>query len=76
MSEVSNTIEAIRFLSRNKFLTYIRGPLIKAIPTIKERTVKVKQRTNFSGAKTIALSISTLKNPNRAATANAIPACI
>ena len=76
MSEVSNTIEAIRFLSRNKFLTYIRGPLINAIPTIKERTVNVKHKTNFDGAKTIALSISTLKNPKSAATANAIPACM
>ena len=73
-SDVISTIEAIRFLSRNRFLTYIRGPLRNAIAMRSEQTVKVKQSTNFSGAKTIAPSINTLKNPKRAPTANAMPA--
>lgn len=64
--------EAYRFLARKSFLTYIRGPLAKAIPIKRLSIAKVKHITNLDGITTMEGNRKKHISRKNAATANAI----
>ena len=69
---VIRKMEAYKFFCRKSFFTYMRGPLMKAIPIIILSIAKVKHITNLAGTTTSEGSKKKHISRKKAATANEI----
>jgi hypothetical protein len=70
--EIMRKRDAYKFFARKSFLTYMRGPLAKAIPTKRLSIAKVKHITNLDGITTIEGKRKKHISRKNAATANAM----